>query len=342
MFLRAILAISAVAQDIGVWDHVGSAGAACVHLVLLPNDRLLCWERPHIPPYPPNPNTGGILATEINLKDRVNADGTWVASFTPNHVRTSPFCGGHSQAADGTIFVAGGDGGLWVLTNGTRFYEDGHQGRRTYTPCSSPDCQIGSWRDHVDMTTRRWYPTVTTLHDGSHIIVGGVTTNIDLSNLSDNNNPTYEYYPSKEGAWPRHLDLLAWAYPFCLYPLVFQLPNRNIMMMAANKSIILNPANEQITFTIPDLIAPDHAPFIYPYTSTYVTLPLTHKNNYRIEFMVCGGNRLSTVDTTKDASRQCWKIAPEAPNPQWVRVDDMPNGRVMSDSVILPGGINVT
>lgn len=169
------------------------------------------------------------------------------------------------------------------------------------------------------------------------LISGGVTTNIDLDNPSDNNNPTFEYYPSKAGAYPKHLDLLSWSYPFCLYPLQFQLPSRNVMIMAANKSVILNPANDEITFKIPDLIAPDHAPWIYPFTPTYVMLPLTEKNNFRCVLMVCGGSVQSTIKTSKDASKQCWTIGPDDEKPTWTRVDDMPHGRVMPDSVILPG-----
>jgi hypothetical protein len=320
------LLTSVIAQDIGYWDNAGITGAACVHLYLLPESRLVCVERPHKFPYQPNPHTGGILATEINLLDKINADGTWTAKFTPNHVQTSPFCGGHAQMADGSILHVGGDDGVWLLSNGTSISNDGHQGRRIYKPCDSGACTIGTWTDMVDMTTKRWYPTVTTLHDGSQIIVGGVTTYIDMENLSDNNNPTYEYYPSK-----------SWCYPFCLYPVVRQLPSRNVFMMVSNKSLILNPETEKISFTIPDLIAPDHAPWIYPYTPTFVVLPLSSKNNYKYEILICGGNQQSTAATSKEASKQCWKIAPDSDNPTWNRVDDMPHGRVMSDSVILPG-----
>ena len=155
------------ANNIGTWDRVGSSGCACVHFIQLPNNRALCMERPHLAPYPPNPNTGGLLVTEISLMDRVNADGTWNSKFTVNDLTDSPFCGGHSQLPDGSILVVGGDNGLWLLSNGTRIDTDGHPKRRIYTPCTGAGCTAGSFSEQPDMTTGRWYPSVTTLFDGT-------------------------------------------------------------------------------------------------------------------------------------------------------------------------------
>lgn len=44
------------------------------------------------------------------------------------------------------------------------------------------------------------------------MIFSGVTDYLDMNKLGENNNPTYEYWPPKEGAWPRDLELLKWAY----------------------------------------------------------------------------------------------------------------------------------
>lgn len=105
------------------------------------------------------------------------------------------------------------------------------------------------------------YPTVTTLYDGSRIIIGGVTGNLDL-NKPEGNNPTYEYYPSKQGQWPRKLELLVWCFPFCLYPATIQIPTGEVFVMASNKTIILDPITEEIRFQILDVIAPDHMPWV--------------------------------------------------------------------------------
>ena len=44
------------------------------------------------------------------------------------------------------------------------------------------------------------------------MIFSGVTDYLDMNKLGENINPTYEYWPPKEGAWPRDLELLKWAY----------------------------------------------------------------------------------------------------------------------------------
>jgi hypothetical protein len=307
-----------------------------VHNILLPNDSILCIERPHVPPFPPNPNTGGALATEISLKNIKNNKITY--KVVP--INSNPFCGGHSQRADGSIGVFGGDKSLWNFVDGTSLDVDGHTGRRLYIPCTDSSCTAGSWFQDTDMTSGRWYPTVATLYDGSQIIIGGIVGNIDMSK-PEGNNPTYEYYPSKEGAWPKQLDLLSWCFPYCLYPTVMQLPSGNVMIMASNKTIILNPADESISFTIPDLIAPDHMPWVYPHTPSFVLLPLTIKNNYKATLMMCGGSAISTPA----ASTQCWQINPDESSPVWKRIDDMPHGRVfynltqvMPDTILLPDG----
>jgi hypothetical protein len=213
---------------------------------------------------------------------------------------------------------------------------DGHFGRRVYNPCTKSSCSAGEFFEDVDMTTGRWYPTVVTMYDGRQIIAGGVTGNLDM-NKPEGNNPTYEYYPSKEGAWPKPLDILQWCFPHCLYPLMLQMPSGNIMLMASNKTIVIDPRTEGIKFTIPDLIAPDQMPWQYPFTPTFTVLPMTIKNKHRYVVKVCGGSRASVASTTKEASKQCWEIAPEEPNPRWKRGQDMPHARVMPDSVLLPG-----
>ncbi|KAL2913496.1 hypothetical protein HK105_206956 [Polyrhizophydium stewartii] len=63
-------------------------------------------------------------------------------------------------------------------------------------------------------------------------------------------------------------------------------------------------------------------------------LPMTIKNNFKFTLQICGGSRQTTID----ASPMCWQISPEDASPQWTRIDDMPRGRLMIDSVIMPDG----
>jgi hypothetical protein len=50
---------------------------------------------------------------------------------------------------------------------------DGGRAIRLYTPCDTAAGETCDWVDDIDgMTTRRWYPTLETLEDGSIIIIG--------------------------------------------------------------------------------------------------------------------------------------------------------------------------
>lgn len=186
------------------------------------------------------------------------------------------------------------------------------------------------------MTTGRWYPTIVTLGDGTNIIISGSTKNLDFSRLlTENvNNPTYEYFPSKPGAWPKPLEILNWAYPLNLYPPAAVLPSGGLFLFVCNKSVIIDTKTDNV-MNLPDAPITDHAVWIYPHTPTYVSLPMTIKNKWQYEGMVCGGNRAGV--NINGNSAMCMRIKPDLPNAQWTVSTSMPNGRVMPDSVILPG-----
>jgi hypothetical protein len=325
-----------LAQPLGSWVNVGSSGVVCVHTAILPNNKLLCYARPHMPPYPVNQNTNGLLSAEIDLMHKVNSDGTWQSQFIPISVESNPFCGGHAVLGDGSILAVGGDNQAMPLSGAPFYVVNGRQAIRKFIPCAenaAPNC-VGKWEDQPSMSTERWYPSVVTLADGSAIIIGGQTKNIDFDHLlPTDNNPTYEYFPAKTtGTWPRILDILVWAYPHNLYPQSYLLPSGRIFVLVSNKTIIIDPKTEAIT-NLPDIPVMDHSPWIYPHTPTMFVLPLTIKNKFTFTLMICGGNKLST----KDASNDCLQITPESQNPKWTVAPSMPVGRLMPDSVILPG-----
>jgi hypothetical protein len=308
----------------GSWENIGSSGVVCIHTIALPDQKLLCIERPHQGIYPPNPFTGGALSTEIDIS-------SGKAIFTPIPILNNPFCAGHALRGDGTVFVAGGDN--QTLPDGS--VVNGRRGLRIFKPCQGQKC-IGEWTILPDMTSDRWYPTVLTLHEGSQLIIGGSTKNLDFEDLRPtDNNPTYEYYPSR-GA-PKRLDILDWAYPHNLYPPAFQLPSGGVFMVVSNRSIILD-TNTDTVKNIDDMPAMDHSPWIYPHTPTMVVMPMTIANNFTFELMMCGGSKLST----KEASDMCITIRPDDPNPQWKIKQNMPNPRLMPDSVLMPGIVSIT
>lgn len=309
----------------------------CIHTALLPSSRLLCIERPHENPYPFNANTNGRTATEVKL---LNDDGEWAPSWTVKPLRTNAFCAGHVQLGDGSILVAGGDmrevpDEVGVL----KYLTDGRRGVRKYVPCTTSDCDTGEWTDFPDMLVERWYPTAATLADGSAIIISGTKDSLTLDGTSTDaiKNPTYEYFPPKEGEWPRNLEILNWAHPFVLYPQVFQLPSGGVFLFVSNKSVIIDPETDIVTDDFRDLTSPTHLPWIYPWSPNMVMLPMLAKNKYRCELLMCGGSYSGPAGETL-SSNECFRLNTTAKGSGWVKeTQGMPYGQVMLDSAILPG-----
>jgi hypothetical protein len=117
-----------------------------------------------------NPNTNGRTATEIDLSQD---------PLIPivNGPATNAFCAGHSQAADGSVWVIGGDAQDSNNTDGSTFMLDGRDDIRKYIPITASDGtsplpslqeKHGDWDVTPGKMTGgyRWYPTVVTMADG--------------------------------------------------------------------------------------------------------------------------------------------------------------------------------
>jgi len=320
----------------GSWDVIGRSGAVCIHTFQLPDNRLVCVERPHELPYPQNPNTNGNVATEISLKDNA---GNFQSSFQTVPMESNAFCGGHAMLGDGSILFVGGD-----ARNDTGL-KDGRKTIRQYNPCLPGKCTDtkGGFTELYQMSTERWYPTIVTLGDGNAIIISGSKDSLELDKIdAPIQNPTYEYYPPKSGEWPKNLEILTWAWPFVLYPMAFQLPSGNVFLFVSNKTVIINPKTDEIYNDLVSdlLLAPNHYPFIYPYSPTMVMLPLTKENNYKATLLLCGGSERDLNNGGNPiSSNKCFKVSPDGTSPaKWEREDNMPIARVMPDSVLLPDG----
>ncbi|KAI8850644.1 hypothetical protein BC829DRAFT_431720 [Chytridium lagenaria] len=308
----------------------GNTGSVCIHAALLPDSKLLCVERPHTQPYNLlNPNTGGYTSTVTDLKPE---------SLTPQvltDLYSNPFCAGHSQAADGGIWMFGGDRQPSNDSTIGFFLQPGIFGRRKFVPEVGG---TGKWENenvHGNLTGgARWYPTIVTLFDDTTIIISGITTNLDFDDLGKNMNPTYEYYPTTE-TQAKTMNLLVWAYPHVLYPVAFQLPSKKILVMVSNRTITIDKEDNDNTVEIDQLLADgNHEPWIYPNTPTAVLLPMYEETGYKAIVMVCGGvQRVTTL-----ASSQCYSLDADTAGAKWQREPDMPRGRLMPDSVLLPDG----
>ena len=149
-------------MSLGSWKVIGTAGAVCIHTLLMPNNRILCIERPKPSPYAPNPFTKGEIAVEINLYDSVEPfKNDFKLSYQVKAYSKNPFCSGTAQMENGTWLLIGGDQqtGPGVVS--------GTFGRRIYKPCAAianfNACRNGGqWTPLPDMNNSRWYPTTVT------------------------------------------------------------------------------------------------------------------------------------------------------------------------------------
>jgi hypothetical protein len=137
-------------MSLGEWKVLaGSTGCTCIHTALLPDNRLLCFERPHELPYPANPNTGGVTATELQI---VTDGDTWRVVNTLRPLPENPFCAGHAMLENGEILVVGGD----MRAVPTNNLVDGRRSIRKYTPCKTGSGCQGNWSTEYSMSTGRW------------------------------------------------------------------------------------------------------------------------------------------------------------------------------------------
>ncbi|KAJ1536058.1 hypothetical protein HK405_015398, partial [Cladochytrium tenue] len=152
-----------------------------------------------------NPNTEGYTSVVIDLLRGPTQPLTFPLQY-------NAFCSGHAQAADGSIFVVGGDAQDSNFTDGTTFLVDGRERMRFFYPNNVSlydNTQQGTWNESIAMSTRRWYPTVVTMSDGDFIIASGDTLNLNFDSLADTDkNPTFEYYPPRYGGGPWESSLL--------------------------------------------------------------------------------------------------------------------------------------
>jgi hypothetical protein len=82
---------------IGNWDLIGTSGVVCIHSMLLPNSKLLCMERPHMPPYSINSQTNGNTVVEIDLLGDAEIDRPWQAVWHQRPTILNTFCAGVRQ-----------------------------------------------------------------------------------------------------------------------------------------------------------------------------------------------------------------------------------------------------
>ncbi|KLO12277.1 glyoxal oxidase [Schizopora paradoxa] len=286
-----------------------------------------------------------------NNPTQINGHPAWAAEYStdtnqgrPMDIVTNSFCAGGNVLGNGTWVNVGGNqavtyGGLTAnsQTGGAPYDDpDGGQSLRLLDPCDDSSC---NWIVHSDnaMSTRRWYPSVETLPDGSIIIIGGNQYG-GFVNSAGNNNPTYEFFPYRGS--PINLPLLASTLPANLYPITYLLPSGNLFLQLNWATAILD-YNNNIDYALQDV--PD-AVRTYPASAGNAMLPLTPANNWTATILMCGGTNLQPDQWVNNwdiaaypASSSCVSITPDLAG-TYSEDDPLPEGRVMVSFAILPNG----
>ncbi|KAG6336618.1 hypothetical protein ID866_2457 [Astraeus odoratus] len=284
-----------------------------------------------------------------NNPEHINGHPAWAAEWSVStkqtrtmDVITNSFCAGGTVLGNGTWLNVGGNqavtyGGVAAKNqNGGPPYDDpdGRQSIRLLDPCDDGDC---NWVLAEPMTTLRWYPTLETLEDGSAIIIGGCQWGGYVNDASQDN-PTYEFYPSR-GA-PIISPILQNTLPANLYPLTWLLPSGNLFLQSNWKTILLDYKNNQETplDDVPDAVR------VYPASGGSAMLTMTAANNYTATIMFCGGSNITSAQWTENwdipnypASSSCVQISPDL-SPKYEEIDPLPEGRTMGNLILLPDG----
>lgn len=256
---------------------------------------------------------------------------------------SNSFCAGGNVLSNGTWVNIGGNqavgpGGLNTnaQTAGVYTDTDGGKATRSLNVCTDQSCD---WTDYQSnyMTTRRWYPTLEGLETGDLIVIGGCDWG-GYVNDAGQNNPTYEFYPSKGG--PVGLNILVNSLPANLFSLTWLLPSGNLFIQTNLATEVFDYKNN-IEYPLANV---PHAVRTYPGSAATAMMPLTPANNWTATIMLCGGTDLQPDQwvTTWNiaaypADSTCVSMTPDV-STDWVDEEPLPEGRVMGNWIFLPDG----
>ncbi|KAJ7969574.1 Galactose oxidase [Quillaja saponaria] len=316
----------------GGWEiHSQNSAVSAMHLILLPNKKLIMYDATSFRHSEIN-LTKGVECLKYVKQDQQPAVDCFAhaveydvetSKLRPLKVALDPWCSSGALAIDGTLVSVGG-------------FKEGEPAVRYLGTCANCD-----WREHANiMKDNRWYASQVTLGNGDMLVVGGRKAY------------SYEFVP-KEG----QVSQKPFYFPFLyetsdqyeennLYPFVHLSTDGNLFIFSNNRSILLNPYNNKIIRTYPVLAGGSRN---YPASGMSALLPIKltpdadAKTPIPAEVIICGGNlpyafRLAEAKTNfLPALQDCGRIEITKPNPIWEK-EQMPSRRVMGDMLILPTG----
>ncbi|WP_297854393.1 PA14 domain-containing protein [Meiothermus sp.] len=100
-----------------------------------------------------------------------------------DNTRTDLFCSGYVLAANGKLYLAGGNLGYDYTASGDEYgFAAGHTHTNIFDPASN------TWSAGPNMTQGRWYPSVITLPNEEMLIIGGNADSYNGNGIMDDKN----------------------------------------------------------------------------------------------------------------------------------------------------------
>ncbi|EEF43446.1 aldehyde oxidase GLOX1 [Ricinus communis] len=301
-----------------------SIGISAMHMQLLPNDKIIAFDRTNFGPSnlslpqgkcPTESQTTDCFAHSVEF-DPFNRN------IRPLTILTDTWCSSGGLSQDGVLLQSGG-------------YRFGERVVRTFKPCESCD-----WtEDPKGLISPRWYASNQVLPDGRFIIVGGrYQYNYEFIPKTSSSDQTLYQLPFLKET--RYSPLI----PNNLYPFLHLSPDGNLFIFANDRAVLLDYAKNKVVRNYP--VMPGNVSRNYPSTGSSVLLPLVLVSNYSTnpdaEVLICGGtspdsNQKADAGQYVDASKSCGRLVITSANPSW-EMEEMPKNRVMGDMIMLPTG----
>ncbi|KAE8444817.1 hypothetical protein EG329_014171 [Mollisiaceae sp. DMI_Dod_QoI] len=312
-----------LAPNGGSFDIVGQSGVPAMHAGLMPNGRVFFLDK--LENYTQLRTPDGYYAMSSEYDPESN-------NAVPLAYLTNAFCSGGTFLADGRVISVGGNAPLtWLDPN----IGDGFTAIR-YLQRSPTDASLNgqSWSEPGNkLASARWYATAQTMPDGTIFVASGSLNGLDPTVLT-NNNPTYEILSPGAATQGKNIpmDILQKNQPYYMYPFVHLLNDGSLFVFVSKSSQIFNVGSNTIVKELPDLPGDYRT---YPNTGGSVLLPLSSKNNWAPDIIICGGGAYQDITSPTDPS--CGRIQPLSATPNW-EMDSMPEGRGMVEGTLLPDG----
>jgi Concanavalin A-like lectin/glucanases superfamily/Galactose oxidase-like, Early set domain/Glyoxal oxidase N-terminus/Purple acid Phosphatase, N-terminal domain len=194
--------LAAPATQSGRWSGVFNWPLVAVHMMMLPNGKILVLDGPPVH-----------CGASAQLWDPI------VNSFSPvSNLDSDLFCSGHTLLADGRVLIAGGHANYFVGLKDVNIFD--------------PLSQTWMATPHPMMEYGRWYPTATSLPDGRVLVVSGATT------CKNCQAPHPEIYDPQTNAVSK---LANAPFIMDNYPFMFVLPDGRVLEAGALESAIGTP-----------------------------------------------------------------------------------------------------